>query len=102
MAEQATVNERIDLKLSAIAVEIDNLSAIEEEWPHMLDDHQAAFLLEWDEMMARMESLDRARHAYQMHPVQQARYRELLCKLEEAMPIIERLGIPGPQFTQAL
>ena len=44
MAAQATVNERIDLRLSAIAAEIDNLPAIAEEWPHMLDDHQAAFL----------------------------------------------------------
>ena len=43
MAAQATANERIDLKLSAIAAEIDDLPAIGEEWPHMLDDHQARF-----------------------------------------------------------
>ena len=49
MAAQATANERIDLKLSAIAAEIDSLPVIAEEWPHMLDDHQAAFLLEWDD-----------------------------------------------------
>ncbi len=100
MAAQATVNERIDLKLSAIAAEIENLPAIVDEWPHMLDDHQAGFLLEWDEMMARMESLDRARIAYQMHPIQQARYRELLCKLEEALPSIEQLGLPRPKLDQ--
>ena len=44
MAAQATVNERIDLRLSAIEAEIDSLPVIAEEWPHMPDDHQAAFL----------------------------------------------------------
>ncbi len=101
MAAQAAVNERIDLKLSAIAAEIDSLPAIEEEWPQMLDDHQAAFLLEWDEMVARMESLDRAFHSHEMASTQQALYRVLLRKLEEVTPIVQRLGLTSPQLTQA-
>lgn len=99
MAAQATVNERIDLKLSAIAAEIDNLPAIEEDWPHMLDDHQAAFLLEWDELVTRMESLDSAARSYQMTSKQQAHYRKLLHKLAEAMPIVEGLGLSRPQVS---
>ena len=102
MAAQATVNERIDLKLSAISAEIDNLPAIEEDWPHMLDDHQAAFLLEWDELVTRMESLDRAARTYQMNPTQLAHYRGLLHKLAEAMPIVERLGLERPKVTHTL
>ncbi len=102
MAAQATVNERIDLKLSAIAAEIDNLLAIEEEWPHMLDDHQAAFLLEWDESVTRMESLDRAFRSYQMNSTQQTHYRGLLHKLAEAMPTVERLGLARPQIAHPL
>lgn len=102
MAAQATVNERIDLKLSAISAEIDNLPAIEAEWSLMLDDHQAAFLLEWDELMARMESLDRAFRSYQMTSAQQAHYRGLLLKLAKAMPAVERLGLTRPQITHAL
>jgi hypothetical protein len=102
MAAQATVNERIDLKLSAIAAEIDDLPAIAEEWPHMPDDHQAAFLLEWDEMMARMESLDRAFHSHDMTSTQQALYNTLLRKLEEATPTVRQLGLTRPQVAQRL
>ena len=102
MAAQATINERIDLKLSAIAAEIDNLPAIEEDWPHMLDDHQAAFLLEWDELVTRMESLDCAARSYQMTSTQQAHYRKLLHRLAEAMPIVVRLGLSRPQVTHTL
>lgn len=102
MATQATINERIDHSLSVISAEIEGLRSIEEEWPHMLDDHQAAFLLEWDELMARLESLDRAVHTYQMNAAQQAHFRALLRKLGEAMPVIERLGLPRPQIVQAI
>ena len=101
MAAQATVNERIDHKLSAIAAEIDNLPVIEEEWPQMLDDHQAAFLLEWDEILARMESLDRAFRSFRMTSTQQTHYRELLRKLNGATPTIERMGLARPQLEQA-
>lgn len=101
MATQATVNERIDLKLSAIAAEIEDLSAIEAEWSQMLDDHQAAFLLEWDELMARMESLDRAFHRSEMNATQRDCYRELLRKLNGATPVIERIGLSKPHLAQA-
>ena len=68
----------------------------------MLDDHQAAFLLEWDEILARMESLDLAFHSQQMTPTQGTHYRTLLRNFEEAMPIVRRLGLTSPQLTQAL
>lgn len=102
MVTQATVNERIDNTLSTIAAEIEDLPAIAAEWPHMLDDHQAAFLLEWDELMARFESLDRPAHTSQMNPTQHARYRTLLRMFGEAMPVIERLGLPKPQNMHTL
>ena len=101
MATQATVNARIDLNLRAIAAEIEDLSTIEAEWPHMLDDHKAAFLLEWDEMVARLENLDRAFRTAQMTSAQQSHFRELLRKLDGAAPIVERIGLVRPRLMQA-
>ena len=100
MATQAKSSERIDLRLSEIAVAFEDLPDIAGEWPHMLDDHQAAFLLEWDELMGRMERLDSVLHSYQMTPAQEARYRALLRDFAEAMPVIERLGLSRPQVAQ--
>ncbi len=98
MAVQATESERMDLKLSAIAAEIDGLPDVKGEWPQMLDDHQAAFLLEWDEALARMESLERAFRAHELSQLQQSQYRLLLRKFEEAAPIIRRLGLAEPRL----
>jgi hypothetical protein len=98
MATQATANQRIDIRLSAIAAEIDSLPSIEADWSSMPDDHQAAFLLEWDESMARLEGLDREFRANQMTPAQQFHYSALLRKLGEVTPAIKRLGLPGPRI----
>ncbi len=102
MATQTRVNERIDLKLNAVAAEFAGLPATAEDWPHMLDDHQAAFLLEWDELMARMESLDREFHSRGMTSAQQHAYRTLLTKLRDVLPLVERLNLPKPRIGQVL
>ncbi len=102
MATQAAMSERINLKLSAVAAEIENLRAIEEDWQHMPEDHQAAFLLEWDELMARVESLDNAFHSSQMTPKQEALFRALLNEFELAASTIATLGLVRPHIKQVL
>ena len=102
MAAQATVNERIDLNLSAILGELESLPDIERDWPDMPDDHQVAFLLEWDEMMSRLEGIDRAYRSHRLTSTQLAQYQELLRVFELHSPVMVQLGLTKPQIAQVL
>ena len=97
MGSSATVRDPIDLALWGITAEVEFLPKLAEFWaqdPREAD--QSSFPYEWYDLMGQLETLDRAYRAGQMTPEQAERYRKLLRKLEEALPIIERLGLTRP------
>ncbi len=96
MVTQTTIDPgRIAISLDYVTRELDFLAEVEGE----SEETQLAYMLEWPDLMARLQSLDRAYRAGRMAPEQAERYRELLRKLSEALPIIERLGLTRPAVT---
>jgi len=76
---------------------LDDLPEVARDWPQMSDAERASWSLDWDQVIGGdVRLLERQRRSDQMTPDQQARYRDLLCKLKEALPIIERLGLYRP------
>lgn len=96
MAAPATVARRIDASLRDLEAEVSFLPQLAAYWPEESETAQVSYMLEWDELMDRLRGLERDYRSGQMTSEQAERYRALLRKLEEALPIIERLGLTSP------
>lgn len=100
MATQTTVrHHRVDASLRDIWAEVEFLPELALLWPDEAEPAQVAYLLEWDELMARLRGLERAYRAGRMTPEQAARYLALLRRLKETLPIVERLGFTRPRVS---
>lgn len=97
MATTAELKRSVDLNLDIVDFEIEDILELASIWDDEPDDIRAAEELAWNSTMSRLRlDLDPAYRAGQMTPEQAERYRKLLRKLEEALPIIERLGLTRP------
>jgi hypothetical protein len=97
MATAANVTHRIERSLSALLAEIEDLPNVSAEWHAWPDGERASFSLSWDHLMADyLTELDEYARAGAMTPEQERRYRDLLCKLKEALPLIQRLNLYPP------
>ena len=93
MVTQTTIDPgRIAISLDYVPRELDFLVEVEGE----SEETQLAYMLEWPDLMARLQSLERAYRSGRMTPEQAERYRRLLQRLAELLPIIERLGLTKP------
>lgn len=101
-ATTTEVKEKLDLALNALAGELTDL-------PSILEDEQSGELssierdvraMEWGQVMGTLRTiLYPAYRSGQMTPEQATRYRLLLQRLKEAMPVIERLGFAKPSIS---
>lgn len=100
MAPTAGLSARIDLDLDALFYELEDLIELAEIWDEEPDHMQYAEMLTWDSCMSTL-SLDRdpAYHSGQMTLEQQARYRDLLRRLKEVLPILQNLGFSRPSVS---
>lgn len=96
MASTTEVRDRIDISLDAVAAEAEFLPGLASFWDEETLVNKDVWLLEWRDLMMRLEKLDEEYRSGRMTPDQQARYRRLLRKLSEATPIIERLELYPP------
>jgi hypothetical protein len=97
MVTTTGIAERIDVALRAVLAEVDDLSAVAEEWATLPDGTRASVALDWAHLMADyLPDLDRAFRSDEMTPEQRASYRTLLRKLKAALPIVERLRLFRP------
>ena len=88
---------RAERDLLALLTEIDDLSAVAEEWPATLDGERASIALDCDHLMATyLKELNGYWRAGQLSAEQEARYAVVRRKLREAMPLIERLDFYRP------
>ena len=100
MATTAELKRSIDLNLDIVDFEIEDISELAPIWDDEPDDIRAAEELSWNSTMSRLRlDLDPAYRSGQMTPEQVARYRALLVRLKEALPIIERLGFAKPTIS---
>src|SRR4051794_35989584 len=97
MVVNAEVAERLNLRLVAIHPYLDDLPGLEADWNGLDDDAQVSECLRWDHYMADyLTELDEHYRAGDMTPVQQQRYRDLLRRLQEAMPLLIRFQFMLP------
>lgn len=97
MAQTANVRLRVELKLRALLGSLDDLAEVAATWDSLSELDQVDFSLQWDHLMADyLTELDEYYWGGEMTPEQQEHYRELLCKLKEALPLIERLNLYRP------
>ncbi len=92
MAQTAYMTKRAGQFLNGIHQFIDDLPALAEERDALDEIEQVTFSLEWDHMMADyLTQLAEYHSAGQLTKVQQKSYRELLNRLRDNRPILERL-----------
>ena len=96
MATAAEVTRRIDTDLRVLDAEIDFLPEMAAGWAEEPDVNRDVYYLEWRNLMAVLETLDRHYRSGVMAPEQQECYRALIRELEHALPIFEQLGLPQP------
>lgn len=97
MAERAGMTpEHLDGYLSSVSAELAWLPEWEELWPDEPEDNRVTYHLEWDNLMGAVAALEQAEHAGLLTDEQRERYRALLDRLREVMPIIERLNLTRP------
>ena len=96
MAEAAKVVNSIDLDLHVIGAVTGDLPDLAQQWVRFSDSSRFVWHEEWSDLMARLGRLHAAYRGSAMSARQQAQYRELVHKLEDALPTIERLGFTQP------
>lgn len=97
MAAPTATDRRVAIGLESLRLMLGDLPEVAEDWARMGEGERASWSLDWDQMMGTYHPLlERHYHAGTMTPDQQARYRDLLRRLAEARPLIERLGLQPP------
>lgn len=94
MAATTEMNGRIESGLYALTAEVEDLPNVVEEWDALPEWNQASITLDWSHLLCDyLTELDRFFRADQMTVIQAARYRQLLWKMTDALPLFERLGL---------
>ena len=97
MAAPTTTDERIAIGLESLRLTLAELPEVAGEWARLPDGEWASWSLDWDQLMATyLPLLERSYRSGAMTPDQQARYREILRQLKEALPLIQRLQLYPP------
>lgn len=88
------VSERIESGLYALAVEVDWLPETATEWDRVPEAERVSILLDWDHLLQDyLPELERFYRQGVMTQVQTLRYRHLLWKMQEMLPLFECLGV---------
>lgn len=96
MATESRLRTKTGTVLGFISAEVDDLPLRAENWDDETEVNQLTFLLEWKELMDRLEGLDAVYRQGIMAPEQQIAYLELLRKLKASLPVIQRLRLHPP------
>ncbi|MGI8912676.1 MAG: hypothetical protein ACR2JY_02605 [Chloroflexota bacterium] len=93
MVATATTADRIESGLALVEGDIRALPVLAEEWEHLGESTQVTLSLDWEHSIADyLAELDEHSRNGQMAPPQQARYWALRNNLQDALPLIQRLG----------
>ena len=96
VARTATLR-RIEIALDALDAALDDLPEVAEEWQELADGERASWSLDWDHLMGTyLITLDRYKRHGDMTAEQISRYRALLTRLREALPVIDSLSLYRP------
>lgn len=94
MATATTLTARIEGILDVLEMDVQDLEA----WETLPETNQDLLGLEWSQSMTSLlPEVNSAYRSGRMTPEQQARYRTLLGRLKEALPIIQKLNLCRPR-----
>ena len=97
MATTPAIKDRVERRLDLLLAEVEELPSTHAEWDELEDWERTSMSLEWSHLMADyLPQLDGQYRAGELAPEQQARYQDLLRKLKETLPIVERLNLYRP------
>lgn len=97
MVAKTGVDKRIEIELHSLRLMIGDLPEIAQEWVELADGERVSWSLDWDQVMGGLQVILAPRYrAREMTAEQEARYRELLRRLEETLPVIESLRLTLP------
>lgn len=93
MAAKTDVAERIESGLYALTAEVEWLPNTIKEWDQVSDAERISISLDWDHLLYDyLPELDQFYRGGAMNIIQKARYRQLLWKIRDALPLFQRLG----------
>ena len=88
---------RIERGLSLVSSDVQALPEYVEQWGSLEEGPRVTLSLEWDHSMADyLTELDEYYRAGQMAAEQATRYRDLLARLKEALPLVDQLSFWRP------
>ena len=96
MVRTASVSSQIDARLKEIAAEVEFLPELAALWAEESATNRDVWYLEWRELMARLQELDRAYRGGVMDERQREQYQALRRTLQEHLPLFRRLDLPLP------
>lgn len=102
MATQTAVITAVERGLNSLALMLDDLPAVVEEWNELSAAERASWSLDWDQEMGALQTLlARSFDEGRMARAEAARYRALWAKICAALPAIQRLGLSCPPMALA-
>jgi hypothetical protein len=76
---------------------LDELAEVADEWLQMPEGERISWSLDWDQVMgSHLPELQRHYSRRELTPEQRLGYRQLRCRLKEALPTIQRLELYPP------
>jgi hypothetical protein len=89
------------LNLLAVEAAVHDLPEIEASWESEPSINQQIYRDEWWDVMARLRELDCAYHRRELPGDQAERLRVIARRLEQALPIAQRIGLASPPVAVA-
>ncbi len=96
MVTTTRVSETADRSLRLVLAELAFLPEMAAGWADEPAGNRLNYSLEWDDLIGRILLLQRAYQAEELSPAQQDRYREMVAKLRELLPLIGQLDLARP------
>ena len=97
MDEGAAVRESVDRILKYVHAIIDELDDFSGKWNHLDEGERVSWSLDWDQAMgAHLRFLEQQYGRQVMTEAQAGRYRDLLRRIKEHLPVIHGLGLYSP------
>lgn len=97
MAAATEAQQRARISLKTIRLMLGDLAEVAAEWDCLDGGEQESWSLDWSNEMSGLERLARQAGAGLLTPSQYVRYQELLRKLREGLPLVQRLGLYRPE-----
>ena len=96
MATATDTRQRALMYLKTLELMVNDLPEVAQEWGELSDGERESWSLDWGNEMAGLGRLAQYVADGALDAGERARYRRVLRKLKDALPIVERLDLRRP------